>query len=163
MNIIQTAKDNNLPTVLIFEDDNKPTDNFDLNWKNLKVWLDNNLDKWEIINGGFRFSDWEDLRNTDTTKSIYEDEAEIKYRLKGNINLFKSEHVVSNNWMYINSSAYDKILKWSYSDHHPIDVYMNNNKYFNSFIVLPVLGFQINSYSNTIKNNQQFDISDKKK
>ena len=50
--IIKMAKDNNLPTVFFMEDDCKPVDNFDLRWKTTKDWLDANLDKWDIFNGG---------------------------------------------------------------------------------------------------------------
>ena len=44
------AKEKKLKTVLIFEDDNKPLDNFDKRWNTIKTWLDNNLEKWEVFN-----------------------------------------------------------------------------------------------------------------
>ena len=53
-NIIRTAKENNLETVLILEDDAFPTENFNKRWSKTKKWLDENMDKWEVFNGGAR-------------------------------------------------------------------------------------------------------------
>ena len=59
LKVVQMAKDNNMPTVLIFEDDNKPEENFDKRWQIVKKWLDNNKDKWEIFNGGGAWHQYE--------------------------------------------------------------------------------------------------------
>ena len=56
--IIQHAKDNKLETVLILEDDAAPELNFDNRWNIIKNWLDNNMDKWEIFNGGALLYDY---------------------------------------------------------------------------------------------------------
>jgi len=161
LKIIQMAKDNNLSTVLIFEDDNKPMDNFDLRWKVAKIWLDNNLDKWEIINGGARFYDWENY-NDSTESSIYEKQTEFVDRLEENVNFFKTEKLVGANWIYINSTVYDKVLAWSYKTHGAIDAYILNRNIFNVLFILPLLGMQVNSYSNTENRKQDFDKTDNK-
>ena len=150
LKIIQMAKDRGLPSVLVFEDDNIPTDNFDTRWKTTKQWLDGNMDKWEIFNGGGAFP-----------YSMYNEEGnniELKYKLENNVNLFQCNHILRNNWIYYNSSAYDKVLKWSrdLDDKevaYAIDVYVGKKKYFNTLFIYPFLGIQANGASNIQSKN----------
>ena len=158
LKIVQMAKDNNWDTVLIFEDDNKPIDEFDLRWRNAKVWMDNNLDKWEIFNGSSRFPDWGQY-DKDTKSSPYENQTRILHRFDENVNMFETDELLSTNWVYINKSAYDKVLKWTYDTYFGIDRYLNSKKFFNVLFIIPVLAMQANSFSDT--ENEQTALFDK--
>ena len=156
MKIIKLAKEKNLKTVLIFEDDNKPLDNFDDRWNIIKNWLDNNLDKWEIFNGGARFDNWDTITNDkipDSCKTI-----KLAYNIDNKEYLFKNDIMVALNWIYVNSSVYDKILEWENNSNkiknfslgkHPVDRYITDIKNFNHVFCLPVLALQQNGESDT--------------
>jgi hypothetical protein len=119
--VIKKAKDSGEPTVLIFEDDNKPLDNFDRNWNIIKEYLDNSKDTWDIFNGGPRFKDWNHYTNT-TIESNYSNSIELVKTLNNNINICKpteSSILLATNWMYINSSAYDRIINWDIKNDEP--------------------------------------------
>ena len=49
ISVLEMAKKNNMNTILILEDDCKPTESFS-SWFIIKKWLDANLDKWDIYN-----------------------------------------------------------------------------------------------------------------
>ena len=156
--VIQLAKDNNLKSVLIFEDDNKPLENFDIHWKTIKTWLDNNSDKWDVFNGGPRFNDWgtynESTEIVDTSK--YDNNIKLFITLDNSVNLFTvNSSILSTNWMYINSSVYDKILSWSFEKNDYIDKYLNNINEFKVLISIPLLGLQ---YQPTETNSRSTNI-----
>ena len=74
--------------------------------------------------------------------------------------------MLSTNWIYINSSVYDKILKWEkeidYNNFnltkHAIDRYITNPTIFNVQFCIPLLALQQNGESNTSnKENNYFD------
>ena len=163
MKIVRLAKEKKLKTVLIFEDDNKPLDNFDQRWSTIKNWLDNNLDKWEVFNGGARFENWDSIINEEIPESCK------NIKLVNNINneeyLFRNDTTVSTNWIYINSSVYDKVLKWEtkidYKNFNlfteAIDRYITNSEKFNVKFCLPLLGLQQNGLSDTNDNTTHFN------
>ena len=163
MKAVRFAKDNNLETVLIFEDDNKPLPEFNKRWLIIKKWLDNNLDKWEIYNGGPRFPDWSEywFKN----RSPYVKETKLKYSIDNKEFLFTSPQMLALNWVYINKTAYDKVLNWEVlykqkkvSD--GIDRYLCDTEYFNHVFSIPVLGLQESGESDTTS-YQDFDKTDK--
>lgn len=131
MKVIRLAKLLNLKTILIFEDDNKPFEGFYEKWKIIKNYLDNNLDKWEIFNGGSRMITYAE---------------EIK-DLSNNIQLIKTSGTNTNNWVYINSSVYDKILEYEKNNNNLIDFYFSLN--FNFFCCYPRLATQHDYFSDT--------------
>jgi GR25 family glycosyltransferase involved in LPS biosynthesis len=134
-NIIRSHRD--LPFILIFEDDCKPLDNFDERWKITKKWLDSNPNEWETFGGGTYPKEW----------------VKLKLKLENNINLFTSGKAFFTHFTYINSSAYDKILKYDYDKHGPIDHYINNDKYFKFIAIYPFLAFQESGQSDITNNN----------
>ena len=153
LKVVQMAKDKNLPTVLIFEDDNKPTENFDKRWQIVKKWLDNNTDKWEIFNGG---GAWALFENESHEKEF---DIQLKYKMEENINLFNCKKVLRTNFIYINSNAYDKVLKWSRDLPDKdvtfcIDTYIGNRNYFNTLCIYPFLGIQENGVSDLMQVNK---------
>jgi len=141
--LVQKAKDLNLETVLFFEDDNKPLENFEERWLIAKKWLDNNLDKWDIFNGGAAL--W-DKKALDSVKLIQ--------NLDNGINLFQADLILNANWIYLNKSSYDKILNWKLEDHPTtisIDSFMGDKKHFTTLFIYPFLGLQESGPSNTDK------------
>jgi GR25 family glycosyltransferase involved in LPS biosynthesis len=133
--IIRSHRD--LPFILIFEDDCMPLDNFDERWKITKKWLESNPNEWETFGGGTYPKEW----------------VKLKLKLENNINLFTSGKAFFTHFTYINSSAYDKILKYDYDKHGPIDHYINNDKYFKFIAIYPFLAFQESGQSDITNNN----------
>ena len=100
MKIIKLAKEYNLPSILILEDDCKPTKYFN-HWFTIKKWLDNNRDKWEIFIGGNSY--YGSNNKDDTIKGICKlDDIKLYYAT-----------MTTTHFVYLNSSAYDKMLGWA--------------------------------------------------
>ena len=135
--VVQMAKDNNLESVLIFEDDNKPLGDYETRWNTVKTWCDANND-WDIINGSARVMD--------------EASVQLKYVLDNDVNLFTCSLVLNMNWIYINKSAYDKILAWKISEEYGcLDRYIGLLSEFKVYFVFPFLGVQENGFSDTLQ------------
>jgi len=163
MKAIRFAKENNLDTILIFEDDNKPLEGYNKRWLIIKEWLDNNLDTWDIYNGGARFPDWSDYWYKDTSPYVHE--TKLAYSIQSNEYLFKAPQVFALNWFYANKNAYDRILEWEilYKEKKVpdgIDRYLCNSEYFNHVFSIPVLALQESGESDTTS-YQDFDKTDK--
>lgn len=148
-NVIRNAKEQNLETVLIIEDDSYPTLGFNKRWATTKKWLDANMDKWEIFNGGVLLYWYNKVK---TKKFV---------KIPNNINLYKSNRIFSNNFIYINKNCYDKFLNLEhthiYDDYiernkKGVDHYTGDYKYFNSIYIYPQLSKQHNGYSYLDKN-----------
>ena len=163
MKVVKYAKENNLKTVLIFEDDNKPLEGFNKRWLIIKEWLDNNLDAWEIYNGGARFPDWGKYDINYTSPYIYE--TKLAYSIESKEFLFIAPQLLATNWIYINNKAYDKVLEWEakYSKDGviKIDNYILNSDNFKLLFSIPHLALQENDYSNTDNMLQDFNKTDK--
>jgi hypothetical protein len=140
--IVKMAKEKNLPTVLVFEDDNKPEPNFYQNWIIIKKYLDSHMDEWEIFNGG--------MRNIMGIKKMVELESGIK--------LIKPNGGYSTNWIYINNSVYDKILGWEAAGKPLIDLWFSNT--FNIWCPYPLLGLQYSGKSVIEGGYRNFDEED---
>jgi len=133
LKIIRLAKEQGLKAVLIFEDDNKPEINSDKNWFIMKKWLDSHMDEWEIFNGGlFGLSNIE--RRVD---------------LENNVTLIKTKGGYMANWLYVNESAYDKILEWEQVGKPLNDLWFSNS--FNFWCGYPLLGTQHQGFSDIDK------------
>jgi hypothetical protein len=101
----------------------------------IKNWLDNNMDKWEIFNGGALLYDF----NYIETRLIH---------TIADIKLYKSTRVFTNNFIYINSSIYDKILSWEFFDDHVhVDYFTGNSNLVNVLHTYPLLVKQVNGKS----------------
>ena len=154
---VKYAKKHNMKTILIFEDDNKPLKGFDQRWKIIKEWLDTNLDKWEIFNGGARFPDWGKYEKQRISE--YTDKTVLKYSINDNEFLFQTDKLLSTNWIYINSSVYDKVLKWNTDTY--IDRYLLDTANFNHVFCIPHLALQENGESNTDNKIINYNTIDK--
>ena len=140
--IVKMAKEKELPTVLIFEDDNKPEPNFYQNWIIIKDYLDSHMNEWEIFNGG--------MRNIMGIKKIIE--------LDNNIKLIKPSGGYSTNWIYINQSVYDKILNWESAGKPLIDLWFSSS--FNIWCSYPLLGLQYSGKSDIEGGYRDFNKED---
>lgn len=143
LRIVKMAKDKGLPTVLVFEDDNKPEEGFFLNWKKVKTYLDSHLDTWEIFNGGQRH-----ISNIQKVVPL------------NGVKLIKPTGGHSTNWIYINSNAYDKLLNWEIKGKSLIDLWLASG-YFNTWSCFPLLGLQYNGFSDVNNEERNFDSEDK--
>jgi len=170
MKAVYYAKQNKLDAILIFEDDNKPLKGFDKRWNIIKRWLDKNLDKWEIFNGGARLVGWhlydQKKESTDVFKS------KMVHEIEGSEYLFQTNKLLALNWVYINKSAYDKVLEWQvflnnyltkarYDDFLAIDTYLGDTKYFKTLFSIPHLALQHDGNSSTANKYYDFNETDR--
>ena len=142
LRIVKMAKEKGLPTVLIFEDDNKPEKDFVMNWEQVKIYLDSHMNMWEIFNGGQRY-----INSIQQTIPL------------NGVTLTKPRGGHSANWIYINSNAYDKLLNWQAQGKPLIDLWLTGG-HFNGWSCYPILGLQYNGYSNVNKEERNFDNED---
>lgn len=142
LRIIKMAKEKGLPTVLIFEDDNKPVDGYQERWKIIKKYLDTHMNEWEIFNGGQRHI-------MGINKMI---------ELDTDVNLIKPVGGFGTNWIYINSNVYDRILNEWHKDKINIDLYFSNQ--FNIWCCYPMLGLQHTGKSNIDGTFREFESDD---
>jgi len=142
LRIVKMAKERNLPTVLVFEDDNKPEPNFYQNWTIIKNYLDSHMDEWEIFNGG--------MRNIMGIQKLIELDSEVK--------LIKPSGGFSTNWIYINNNAYDKILGWEAAGKPLIDLWFSSS--FNIWCSYPLLALQHSGKSDIEGGYRDFNDED---
>ena len=140
--IVKMAKEKGLPTVLIFEDDNKPEPNYYKNWIIIKNYLDSHMDQWEIFNGG--------MRNIMSIQKIID--------LENGVKLIKPTGGYSTNWIYINENVYDKILGWESAGKPLIDLWFSSS--FNIWCSYPLLGLQYSGKSDIEGGYRDFNKED---
>jgi hypothetical protein len=124
---------NHNKNILVFEDDCNILNpsNFDERWHQIKKWLDNNPDKWDVFNGG---------------PSYISDPPDMEI-LDADLNIIKTKRAQSTHFIYYNIKSIDKILKWDPDFLHPIDefhIWANDLKLLT---VYPYLATQYDSYS----------------
>ena len=111
LNIVKSALEKNLKTVLILEDDCKPTEFFS-NWFLIKNWLDSNLDKWDIFVGGNCKYFWDKDDKKKTIEPVCSLNAETK--------LYYTK-IMCFQFIYVNSRVYRKFLEWEDNMDNAID------------------------------------------
>jgi len=142
---VEKAKENNLPYVLIIEDDCKPVDKFDSLWPTIKDWLEKNMDKWEIFTGG------------NTMYAFTNDTSTIQplCKIDDNIKLYNTI-MSTTHFICINSSAYDKFIdvkqyltkELFQVELHASDRWPNTQK-MKIITPVPFIAVQESSHSNT--------------
>jgi len=140
INIVKTAIKKNLKTVLILEDDCKPTDSF-ANWFPIKKWLDSNLDKWDIFIGGNCKYFWDKDEKKETIQPICS--------LNNKIQLYYTK-IMCFQFIYINSRVYSKFLEWENNMDNAIDNWPDKLNMV-SVSCIPFIAIQEISYSNISK------------
>ena len=142
LNIVKTAVEKNLKTVLILEDDCKPTKFFS-NWFLIKNWLDSNLDKWDIFVGGNCKYFWDKDDKKETIGPICSLNAETK--------LYYTK-IMCFQFIYLNSRAYKKFLKWEDIMDNAIDNWPDKMNMI-GVSCTPFIAIQEVSYSDISKSN----------
>jgi len=136
--LIQMAKDKNMESILIMEDDCKPLKYFEKRWKIIKKWLDENKDKWNIFNGG----------------PLTPSEQKLLYKIDSKNKIYTSNGASALHFMIFSKESYDTILNWSFEKDSLLDWYINRetNKYIyiDPPIVLQHTG--LSDTNNKIKN-----------
>ena len=101
LKVIQMAKEKGLSSVLILEDDCKPTE-YMYNWPLIQEWLEQNREKWDIFHGGNSYYGFHN-NEENTIQSIC--------KIKEDTRLYKSK-MLAFHFYYVNSKAYDKMLEY---------------------------------------------------
>ena len=156
MTLIELAKNTNMSSILIIEDDCKPSNDFNKMWPLIKSWLDSNREKWDIYTGGTTYYNVIN-KSLDTIKPIC--------KLDSNIKLYYTKFLCTH-FYYLNSSAYDKFLEWKkdIEKNGAVDMWPNiiNMKIVSSS---PFIASQNDGYSNIVNSqtnyNKDFEESGK--
>jgi GR25 family glycosyltransferase involved in LPS biosynthesis len=156
MALTQLAKDKSMQSILIMEDDCKPSKDFNRTWALIKDWLDSNRDRWDIYVGGTTYYDIIN-KSSDNIKPIC--------KLDSNIKLYYTK-LLCLHFYYLNSSAYDKFLEWKndITKNGAVDMWPNiiNMKIVSS---IPFIATQNDDYSNITNSrtnyNKAFEESNK--
>lgn len=147
--LIQMAKDNNMESILIIEDDSMPIEEFDIMWPKIKKWLDNNKDAWDIYVGGNSYY-------ANKIPSLDKSVSSIKpiCSLDPIIKLYYTK-MLTTGFYYLNKSGYDKYLEWKNNKHEPIDIWPNiiNMKILSS---TPFIATQEEDFSNINNSNANY-------
>ena len=143
--LIYYAKKNNLPYIIISEDDTLFIN--DIQYiNNLLLLLFNNLDKWSIFNGNPTYG--EPLYN-------YKDESMLNFNYsKIDNKLIEISWGQTTNFIIYNKNSYDKILQYDFLD--PIDIYIS--KKFKEITSIKYITKQINSFSDIENNYVDYNI-----
>ena len=135
--------------LLVLEDDCDIYDikNFDNRWSEIKKWLDNNLDKWDIFNGGPTF-----VERNKYVKILDE-----------KLNIIQVKIARTSNFVYYNKNILNKILNWNPDNNIPIDNFDEWCPELKIVTSIPFLSSQYESYSDIVgqvlNNNIRFAIS----
>jgi hypothetical protein len=149
MSVIKMAKQNNLPSILILEDDCKPTEFFE-NWFPIQEWLENHREQWDIFTGGNSYYGFHSNEKNDIQSVC---------KLKDEIRLYFTK-LLALHFYYVNSNCYDTMLEWEeYSRTHqnewiPID-FWPDRKELTIISCSPFLATQdvdFSSIEGTVKN-----------
>jgi hypothetical protein len=134
MKALQMAKDKNMPSILILEDDCLPGDNFKERWPRMKKWLDEHPDEWEIFNGGGSV-----VGDCTLYKCPEED-----------ICFFKTTGMWHAHFIYIPARNYDKVLAYPDKDTDKTTILVDQwlNQSFNTLSTYPFIGKTQNGFSN---------------
>jgi GR25 family glycosyltransferase involved in LPS biosynthesis len=143
MALIEKAKNDNMPSILIMEDDCVPSKEFNEYWPKIKKWLDTNKDSWDIFIGGNTyygsvFVSPQD-KQLNTIKPIC--------FIEPNIKLYVTK-MLTTTYYYLNSSAYDKFLEWKndIDKNGAVDVWPNTIK-MKIISCIPFIATQESDYS----------------
>ena len=153
--LIKMAKENHMDTILIMEDDCKPTDLFKSNWPHIKKWLDSNKDKWDIFIGGNTYYDSVFVSAQDKQLNTIKPVCSINNTIK----LYYTK-LLCLHFYYLNKSGYDKFLDWrkDIDKNGAIDIWPNilNMKVISC---IPFIAVQNGDYSNIVNKNTDYNNS----
>jgi len=136
--LIQHAKDNNMPYILVLEDDALPTANFKTYWKRSLNYLDNHHSEWNVFNGG--------------PLVVYKNTI-----MKLTTHFYKTNSALATHFIIYNSNCYDKLLTWETLPESPdkrpiIDAFISwPNLRLITFGVYPFISIQHPGFSDLTK------------
>lgn len=115
MRIVQMAKEAKMPYVLIIEDDCHPTEHMKY-WSDIRRWLHTHKDEWDLFLGGNCYYNYLNIfeKPIKTIKPLC--------KLNETINLYYTK-LMCTQFLYINSTAYDKYLAWELGQDNPVDMW----------------------------------------
>jgi GR25 family glycosyltransferase involved in LPS biosynthesis len=150
---VEQAKQNNLPYILIMEDDCKPTDKLENLWPIIKEWLEKNMDKWEIFLGGNSLYGFNN--DISTVKALC--------KINENLKLYYTS-ISTAHFICINSSVYDKYIEVKdfltkekfNKEEHGSDRWAKT-KEMKIVTPIPFIAIQEQSYSNIIKGDVNYN------
>lgn len=131
--LIKKAKSENMPYIIVLEDDCKLTDTFNSNWPIILNWLNANTDSWDIFVGGNSYYG----NNPNEVSSI-----KLISKLENNIKLYKS-NVQTAHFIIYNNKIYDSMILWETENINnlAIDLWANY-KNMNSICCTPFIAIQ---------------------
>ena len=138
LSLVKYAKDNNMPYILVLEDDATPTKHFKTYWKRCLNYLDDHSDEWDIFNGG--------------PVAIYKNT--IK---KLTSHFYKTDSALAIHFVIYNKKCYDRVLSWNDLPVPPekrpeIDAYLSwPNLSLTTYGVYPFISIQRAGYSDIDK------------
>jgi len=117
--LVQYAKDNKMPFILVLEDDAIPTDYFSKLWKRTTTYIGNHFDEWDIFNGG--------------PSNICK-----KYIQKLTSTFWKTDNAKGTHFIIYNQRCYDKVLSWE-----SLPEKLEDRPAIDEYISYPYLGLQM--------------------
>lgn len=150
--LIKMAKNENIPYIIVFEDDTSVDENFEERFLNLMNYLENNLSEWDIFNGNPNFKNNAHLKR-----------AKPKV-INGENKIFSISEFWTTNFIIYNNSVYQKII--NHEDYykkninrriphktHSFDVILKNIKILG---MVPYISTQFDSFSNLVNKYTDF-------
>jgi hypothetical protein len=145
LELVKKAKNENMESILILEDDCLPVKDFINRWNSVKKWLDSNEDKWEVFNG-----------------CVFVPIDSVLVDTVDDIQLIKSDGLGARaaHFVIIKKSAYDRVLEWNKEKNGLFDYFINSNIFKNILLNQKVLAGQHKGFSNTEKINRNTELSE---
>jgi hypothetical protein len=126
-------------TILIMEDDAVPEPGWHKRWLEHKEWLDNNLDKWDIYNGGAH----------QLKKCYGVEEFSDSIMIDG-------QRCCASHFIYLNLQAVDRLLNWE-NHKMDIDIWFGSTG-FKLYCSYPILAKQADGNSDIVNEERKWAI-----
>jgi hypothetical protein len=137
MKLLRELADTDAKTVLIFEDDAVPEPGWFGRWCEIKKYLDEHLDEWDVFNGGAHQLK-ECYGVVELNKSV----------------LLDGNRCCASHFMYLNMASVKKFLQWE-DNKRDIDVWYCGTG-FKMFCSYPILAKQADGHSNIIEDEREW-------
>jgi hypothetical protein len=138
MMLIREAVERGDKTLLIMEDDAFPEPNWFNHWKEIKEYLDNHLDDWEVFNGGaHQLKKCFDIIKLDRSA------------------LLNSDRCCASHFIYLNLRSANKFLNWE-NNKCDWDMWLCCTG-FDLYCSYPILAKQADGHSDIINEERDWD------
>lgn len=151
LKIIEQAKKDKLDFVIVLEDDNVIIDksNFNQNLEKILEYLKNNLDNWNIFNGG-------PILNKSSKCNKIIDYLDLKFYEISNTSM--TNFIIYNKNIYNFFLKYNDLIKYKQKNTYKIDMIIFN--YLNILSTYPILCQQLNDNQSDIFNSIRNDMDE---